>query len=271
MALPSFVRKLLLPGTDVLHGLDRCLDRGAAGLALALAGLVLGWWIYVPLHELLHAGSCLLAGGEVTRLEIDALYGGHLLSRIFPFVVPASDYAGRLSGFDTRGSDWIYLATDLGPFVLTLFPGVWALRRAAAGRNALLFGASLPFALAPFLSLTGDAYEIGSILVTQFPPWEAPALLRGDDLVRKVEELRLLEDAPWGGALLSALLGVAWAFATWWLGDAVARLLGRGPVEPQADRRSQSLSGASMAMDRPPSEPMKTGSLTTRTLPPPTA
>jgi hypothetical protein len=277
MARPPFVRKLLLPAADVLHGLDRCLDRGTSGLVLALLGLVLGWWIYVPLHELLHAGACWVAGGEVTRLEIDALYGGTLLSRIFPFVVPASDYAGRLSGFDTRGSDLVYLATDLGPFVLTLFPGVWALRRAAARRNALLFGASLPFALAPFLSLTGDAYEIGSILVTRIPPWEAPVLrdlLRGDDLVRKVAELRSLEDAPWGGALLSAVLGVIWAFATWGLGDAVARLAGRGPIEPgapQADRRSQSLSGASMAIDRPPSEPMKIGSLTTRTLPPPTA
>ena len=268
------VRKLLRPATDVLHGLDRCLDRGVPGLALAMAGLILGWWIYVPLHELLHAGACWIAGGEVTRLEIDALYGGGLLTRIFPFVVPASDYAGRLSGFDTRGSDLIYLATDLGPFVLTLFPGVWALRRAAAGRNALLFGASLPFALAPFLSLTGDAYEIGSILATRIPPWEAPALqdlLRGDDLVRKVEELRALEDAPWGGALLAALFGLVWACGTWWLGDAVARGAGRGPVEPQADRRSQSLSGASRAMDSPPSEPMKIGSLTTRTLPPPTA
>ncbi|HSK81142.1 MAG TPA: hypothetical protein VLQ45_32105 [Thermoanaerobaculia bacterium] len=235
MARPPFVRKLLLPAADVLHGLDRCLDRGASGLVLALLGLVLGWWIYVPLHELLHAGACWVVGGEVTRLEIDALYGGTLLSRIFPFVVPASDYAGRLSGFDTRGSDLVYLATDLGPFVLTLFPGVWALRRAAASRNALLFGASLPFALAPFLSLTGDAYEIGSILVTRIPPWEAPVLrdlLRGDDLLRKVAELRSLEDAPWGGALLSALLGVIWAFATWGLGDAVARRAGRGPVEP---------------------------------------
>lgn len=268
------VRKLLRPATDGLHGLDRCLDRGVSGLALALAGLVLGWWVYVPLHELLHAGACLLAGGEVTRLEIDGLYGGALLARVFPFVAPASDYAGRLSGFDTRGSDLVYLATDLGPFVLTLFPGVWVLRRAAAGRNALLFGASLPFALAPFLSLTGDAYEIGSILVTRISLWEDPALrdlLRGDDLARKVEELRALEDAPWGGALLAALCGLAWAYGTWWLGDAVARWAGRGPVEPQADRRSQSVSGASRAIDRPPSEPMKIGSLTTRTLPPPTA
>lgn len=277
MPRSPLARKLLLPGTDVLHGLDRCLDRGTTGLVLALAGLAVGWWIYVPLHELLHAAACLLAGGEVTRLEIDALYGGALLSRIFPFVAPASEYAGRLSGFDTHGSDLVYLATDLGPFVLTLFPGVWGLRRAAAGRNALLFGASLPFALAPFLSLTGDAYEIGSILTTRLPPWEIPSLrelLRGDDLLKKVEELRALKDAPWGGALLSALLGGAWAFGTWWLGDAVARLAGQGPVgprAPQADSFSQSLSGASVAIESPPSEPMKMGSLTTRTLPPPTA
>ena len=52
------------------------------------------------------------------------------------FVVSGSEYAGRLSGFDTRGSDWIYLATDLGPFVLTIFPGVWWMRRAARGTSS---------------------------------------------------------------------------------------------------------------------------------------
>ena len=124
----------------------------------------------------MHAAACEATGGGVTRLEIDRLYGGALLARAFPFVVPASEYAGRLSGFDTRGSDLIYLATDLGPFLLTLFPGVWALRRAARARRAALFGAALPFALAPFLSLSGDAYEIGSILVTRLPPWTAPAM-----------------------------------------------------------------------------------------------
>ena len=39
--------------------------------------------------------------------------------------------------------------------------------------------------------------------------------------------------APWGGALLAALLGVAWAFLTYGLGDAVARALGQGPISPQ--------------------------------------
>jgi hypothetical protein len=227
-------RRLLLPFADTLGGLDRCLHRGWIGLVLVGLGLLAGWWVYVPVHELLHALACEAAGGEVTRLEIDALYGGRLLSRVFPFVVPASAYAGRLSGFDTGGSDLVYLATDLGPFVLTLFPGVWLLRRAAAARNALLFGASLPFALGPFLSLTGDAYEIGSIVTTWLPPWSAPAvrgLLRGDDLFLKVKELSELPGAPWGGALVATLLGVAWAFAAYGLGSFVARAAGQGPVQ----------------------------------------
>jgi hypothetical protein len=216
-----------------VNGLDRCLDRGARGLLLTALGLVLGWWIYVPAHELLHAAACRALGGEVTRLEIDRMYGGALIARGLPFVVPSSQYAGRLSGFDTRGSDLIYLATDLGPFLLTLFPGVWALRRAAAAKSGLLFGAALPFALAPFLSLSGDAYEIGSILTTRLPPWASPAarsLLRGDDLGKKVGELLALPGAPGGGALLAVLRGALWAFLTYALGGAVARALGQPPL-----------------------------------------
>jgi hypothetical protein len=224
------VRLPLAPFTDVLHGLDRCLNRGLRSLGAVLGGTLAGWWVYVPLHELLHAAACAAAGGRVSRLEIDGLYGGWLLARLFPFVVAGSEYAGRLSGFDTRGSDWIYLATDLGPFVLTLFPGVWWLRRAAAARNALLFGGALPFALAPFLSLTGDAYEIGSIAVTGLPPWTRDGVLRGDDLFKKAAELGRLPGAPWGGFALAALLGLVWAFLTWWAGDRVARRLGQGPV-----------------------------------------
>jgi hypothetical protein len=236
------LKPLLVPFLDAFHGLDRCLEGGVRGLLLAALGLVAGWWLYVPAHELLHAAACRAAGGGVTRLEIDRLYGGALLARAFPFVVPASDYAGRLSGFDTRGSDWTYLATDLGPFLLTLFPGVWALRRAAAGRRAFWFGTALPFTLAPFLSLGGDAYEIGSIVATRLPPWAAPAarsLLRGDDLFKKLGELAGVPDAPWGGALAGVLLGVAWAFLTYGLGDALARALGAGPI-PAETRPSAS-------------------------------
>ena len=42
---------------DAFHGLDRCLDRGWRALVLALLGLAAGWWVYVPLHELLHAAA----------------------------------------------------------------------------------------------------------------------------------------------------------------------------------------------------------------------
>jgi len=224
-----FLRLLITPFTDVLHGLDRCLTRGFRSLLLVFAGTLAGWWIYVPVHELLHAAGCAVTGGRVSRLEIAAMYGGGLLARIFPFVVSGSDYAGRLSGFDTRGSDLIYLVTDLAPFLLT-FPGVWLLRRAAAARKALLFGAALPFALAPFLSLTGDAYEIGSILVTRLPPWSRFPALRGDDLFLKIEQMGKIPGAPWAGLALAALLGLLWAFLTWWAADAAARRLGQPPV-----------------------------------------
>jgi len=223
------LRLLITPFADVLNGLDRCLTRGFRSLLLVFAGTLAGWWIYVPIHELLHAAGCTVTGGRVSRLEIAAMYGGGLLARIFPFVVSGSEYAGRLSGFDTRGSDLIYLITDLAPFVLT-FPGVWLLRRAAAAQKAVLFGAALPFALAPFLSLTGDAYEIGSIVVTRLPPWSRIPALRGDDLFLKIEQMGKLPEAPWMGLILAALLGLLWAFLTWWAADSVARRLGQPPV-----------------------------------------
>lgn len=219
------------PAKELVAGLDLCLTRGARSLVLVLAGLFAGWWIYVPLHELLHAAACLAAGGKVSRLEIDPLYGGSLLSHVVPFVVAEGDYAGRLSGFETGGSDLVYLATDLGPFLLTLFPGVWALRRAGRKRWPLLFGAGIPWALAPFVSATGDAYEIGSILVTRLPPWAGEAsLLRGDDLLAKLGELSGLPGAPWSGAILAAVVGLLWAFLTYAAGGWLAARLGERPL-----------------------------------------
>jgi len=162
------------------------------------------------------------------------------------------DYAGRLSGFDTHGSDLVYLATDFGPYLLTLVPGVWWLRRAARARRAFAFGASLPVALAPFLSLTGDAYEIGSILVTRLPPWTGPAarqLLRGDDLWRRISALASATERPlwplWLGALLAAAAGLAWALLTYGAGAGLAALAGQpalasggepAPWKPQPGR-----------------------------------
>ena len=222
------------PPLDFWNGYARCLETGLRGLLLVFLGLAAGWWLYVPTHELLHAFGCLFTGGSVSRLEIDTLYGGGLLSHVFPFVHPGSDYAGRLSGFDTGGSDFVYLATDLAPFLLTVFPGVWALRRAGAGRHAASFGFWLPFALAPFLSLTGDAYEIGSIVTTWLPPWQGVEVLRSDDVFRLAGELAELDNPPWMGAVLGAVLGTLWAFAVYGLGALVAGRLGVDPARAAA-------------------------------------
>jgi hypothetical protein len=246
------LKALLLPATDFWHGLERSLVAGWRALAWLSAGLLASWWLYVPVHELLHAAACRLAGGEVTRLQIAPLYGGAWLARLLPFVSAGGDYAGRLSGFDTHGSDLVYLAADLGPFVLTVFPGVWWLRRAARRAHhprlappawrASLFGAALPVALAPFLSLTGDAYEIGSILVTRLPPWSAPAarlLLRGDDLGLRLDAIaaRSSPGHLWTGALLATLAGLAWALVTYGAGSALATAAGEPPLAADAARR----------------------------------
>ncbi len=73
---------------------------------------------------------------------------------------------------------------------------------AAEGRPRRPAGPLRPLAsvrLAPFLSLPGDAYEIGSILITRLPPgWrDARRSLRGDDLFQQAERLAALPDAPW--------------------------------------------------------------------------
>jgi len=220
---------LRLPWVDTVHGLDRCLgrgaDHGARSLALVFLGLAVSWWIYVPIHELLHAAGCALGGGTVTELQIAPIYGGALLAQWIPWVTAGGEYAGRLSGFDTGGSDFIYLATVVFPYLLTVFPGVWALRWAGRHGRALLFGASLPVALAPFVSLPGDAYEIGSIVTTWLPPLSARAdLLRGDDVLRIAGEIPAAGGGAvaWSGLTVAFLCGIVWAFLTYGLGAWVA-------------------------------------------------
>jgi len=224
------------PLRDVVRGLERCATRGPRSVLLAFLGLLSAWWLYVPLHELSHAAACLLCGGAVSRVEIPRLHGGGLLASVLPFVVPGTGAGGRLSGFDTGGSDVVYLATDLGPFVFTIFPGVWLMRLAAASGRGFAFGASLPLALAPLLSLAGDAYEIGSIAVTNLAPWTAPDLrdlLRGDDLFHVASAVRAVAlPRPWGGLALAFAVGLSWAVATIAAGAGVSRLLGRPAVGP---------------------------------------
>ncbi len=220
---------LTLPGKDAFFGLERCLAAGGGrALLWVMLGLAAGYWLYVPIHELAHALACWATGGEVTRLEVSPLYGGGLLAKVFPWVVAGGEYAGRLSGFDTGGSDAVYLATDLGPFLFTLFPGVWLLRRGGRRSQPALFGLALPWALAPFLSLTGDAYEIGSIVTTWAPPFADHAnLLRGDDLL-KVGPAVFAHGgaAPLAGLVTATLLGALWAFGTYRLGGWIAERLG---------------------------------------------
>lgn len=204
------------PWRDFLAAADAMVaDAGGRGIALCMGGILVGWWLYVPLHELFHAWACQLAGGTVYRLEIDALYGGAWLASVIPYVVPASEYAGRLSGFDTGGSDAIYLVTVLGPFVLTPILGIPVLHRAIVRRQPALIGAALPWAYAPFVSLTGDYYEAGSIIVARIASVEWPgagARWISDDLPALV--IGLFGSGGDGGVADLAAIAAALALGT---------------------------------------------------------
>jgi hypothetical protein len=127
------------PLRDLLAAMEAQILRAShpkRALVIVLVAGVASWWVYVPVHELLHALGCYVTGGSVTELQIAPEYGGALFARFLPFVVGNSEYAGRLSGFDTHGSDVIYLATDALPFLLTVFFGVPLLKACARGRRA---------------------------------------------------------------------------------------------------------------------------------------
>lgn len=225
------LRHVVAPWRDLIRGLDRSLEGRGERLAWVFGGLLLGWWVYVPVHELLHVAGCVVTGGAVERLELDPMYGARWLRRIFPFIEPGGEYAGRLAGFDVRGSHWIYLATDLAPFLLALFPGLWLLRLLARKGRAFGYGASLPMAFSPWISWSGDAYEIGSLLVVQLPVWaEARELLVGDDLFARIDILRGAADPPWGGWIAGVTLGTIWAAGTTGLASWFASWLGQPPL-----------------------------------------
>ena len=205
--------------------------------------MVVVWWVYVPAHELLHAAGCLIAGGDVTELQIAPQYGGALLARVFPFVVSGGEYAGRLTGFDTKGSDWVYLITDFGPFVLTILIGVLLMKVCARRRRPLLFGAACVVGLAPFYNLPGDYHEMGSIITTRVFATVNPALgtplleaLRSDDVFRLCGDIikgaphlpvEIHENISLVVLLVSSsvLLGLILALATYAAGGLLARFL----------------------------------------------
>ena len=202
----------------IFRGFVSCLEgpKPHLNLVLALTGVLVGWWLYVPLHELLHALGCRMGGGEVSRLDIQPLYGGTLLAKVFHFVVADGGYAGRLSGFDTGGSDWVYALTVALPFVLTL-PGFWMIEKALRKQRPFLFGAALPLALSPLLSLTGDYLELGSLLL--FHLWPGPQgvhrSLISDDLFRLLGELAMPPGLiQMAFVAMSQLLGLIMAWGT---------------------------------------------------------
>ena len=175
---------------DLTRAMDLVLVAGRPvwrSAPLPFISTVAAWWLYVPIHELLHVAGCLVVGGTVTELQLSPLYGGTLLSRWLPFVTPGQGYAGRLTGFDTGGSDVRLILIDLAPCLLTVVVGVPLLVAIASGRlparrAALLFGPAVVLSAAPFLSVAGDGYEIASVLVTALltDRWLA---IRTDDLV----------------------------------------------------------------------------------------
>ncbi len=236
-SLVDFLRSPLDATLEALEPIVTGEQRGRR-ISLLCISLLAAWYAYVPVHELLHAAGCAATGGTVTTLEIQHQYGGALLARVFPFVEPGGEYAGRLSAFDTHGSDLRYLATDALPFALSVLLGVPLLRRAAARARPGLAGPGFVLGLAPFYNLPGDYFEMGSIAATAAldSRWHG---LRSDDVFALVSRLAA-DPAAVGlgpGDTLRAFLLIAaasalavmFAYATWALGDRFARLTSGAP------------------------------------------
>ncbi|MEM7009119.1 MAG: hypothetical protein AAF462_08305 [Thermodesulfobacteriota bacterium] len=228
---------LITPFEDFIDGLESVLSQfSIVALLLMIICFVVSWWIYVPIHELGHAYGCILGGGTVTELQISPEYGAAILKEFFPFVTVGSDYAGQLTGFDTHGSDLIYLLTDFFPFLLTIFIGVPLLRSAAGSKPiwaALKLGLALPVAFAPFISFSGDYYEMGSIIISKIVNAISPAAdalrWRSDDTFMLVSEM-FFSGEPFSaldiaGVIVSFLLGIVLIYITYMLGVLFSNLI----------------------------------------------
>ena len=204
---------------DLQQGFEGVLDSGRpfpVSFALVAAAVIVTWVLYVPVHELLHAAGCHLTGCRVEELQIGRWYGGALLARVFPFVVAGGPYAGRLSGFDTGGSDGSYLATVAMPYLLTILGGHLLLRVAARRGSVVPFAVGLVLMTAPVLGLIGDYYEMGSVLVSAALKHSAflcrlgdPMALRSDDVIALIGRFPVL--FPEGRGVWAAAVACAWA------------------------------------------------------------
>ena len=172
------------------------------------------------------------------ELQIQPLYGGLLLAKVLPFVRSGGEYAGRLTQFDTHGSDLTYLATDLAPFLLSLLGAFPLLAMARRKRSAVIFGAGVVLASAPLVSLTGDLYESGSIVVTAgvgaLPSSGAagnPEAIRHDDLLALLGQFeeRFPDDQILWASIIAASFVVGWMIgntillAAWRINERIVR------------------------------------------------
>jgi hypothetical protein len=196
--------------------------------------LLVGWHIYVPLHEFLHVAGCVLSGGKILELQLHPCYGGTLLEKVIPFVRAGTGQAGRLVHFDTGDSDLVYFVTDLAPFLLTALATVPCLRKACfTGGVGWLSGGTI-FLVALVVSLPGDLYEMGSLLVGNLlaalnvvSDSSRVAALRSDDLFALLSEFRVrfpVRSPAWGVAvgaslLIGVLIGSLVLAASRWLAD----------------------------------------------------
>jgi len=230
---------ILRPAHDFLLALDSCIQVSPLlHLIIIFIISLISWWIYVPVHEIFHAFGCIVGGGEVSRLDLSPVYGAVFLKRFFPFISVGSEYAGQLTGFNTFGNDFTYLLTDFTPFVLTVVIGLPLLisvsERSSSLVRSLTFGAAIPFAFAPFISITGDYYEMGSVIVSKAASLLFPGISfqfwRSDDVLKLVMNLlksHLMAPRDICGMSLSFLVGALLIMATYWSGIVFAGFLNR--------------------------------------------
>jgi hypothetical protein len=244
--MAKFKKILVLPFEDFLSALDNAVGRPMpVSVFLIVVSFIVSWWIYVPLHELFHALGCILSGGTVSELDISPKYGGTFLSKIFLFVRSGSRYAGQLIGFDTGGNDLTYLLTVFFPYLLTIFIGVPLLRAARFSSHlgaSIKFGVSLPIAFAPLISVSGDYYEVGSIITSRIGAFLFHTAnitrWRSDDLFKLSKDI-FFSGSPFElgdtiGVLFSFILGVIFIYLTYLLGAAWSLVLSRRPDKKPA-------------------------------------
>ena len=202
------------------QALSHLLDDGSnKKLVILLLVFFVSFWIYVPIHELMHAFATFLVGGEVRELAIDATYGGVFFAKIFPFVVSESEYAGQLTDFTTPNK-FAYFIVDMFPYLLSL-PGVLLIRLAAKYKRLWLFSLGFLLMLVPLTQIFGDFYEAASLsmgeIMSLLNPSLDPNLIVSDDMFKL---LSTIDESSKGNLLiyisiaLSLLLGLILAWLT---------------------------------------------------------